>query len=251
MKVTLWIPAAEDPHWPCVMSWLKMEDAGAELSFVRSGANNIKFSWNRVITDFLDKTDNDWILSSHNDVQFDPGTLPRLLSWNKPLISALIFMRQSPVVPHIWASYSADRKQPYALRVNETYKWFIKHSDYLSSQASFLMDPRPEDALEEIDFTSTSCCLIHRSVLEAMRTKYGDTWFQWDDDYNGGGEDRNFFEHARAVGFPAYVDRSCCVGHLVGNIATGPMDFMAWCNTSRFTGTGEPDSEKDYGQGKW
>jgi hypothetical protein len=225
-----------------------MDDAGAELSFVRSGANNVKFSWNKVVTDFLDKTDNDWLFSSHNDVQFDKDTLPRLLSWDKPLVSALVFMRQSPTIPHIWASYN-EHKHPYSVRINDTYQWFMKYRNAASKFGAFIMEPRPDDALFEVDFTSTSCCLIHRSVLLAMREKYGDTWFTWDDDFNGGGEDRNFFEHARACGFPGYVDRSCIAGHLVGDVAIGPIDFLAWCNSSSFVGTGEPES--DFKMSKW
>jgi hypothetical protein len=242
-KVTLWIPAAESPRWPCVMSWLHMDDADCQLSFVKSGANNIKFSWNKVVKDFL-ATDGDWLFSSHNDVQFDPGTLPRLLSWGKPLVSALIFMRTSPVLPHIWASYE-DHQHPYIMRINDTYNFFRQHNEYASKFGPFIMDPRPDDALTEIDFTSTSCCIIHRSVLEKMRVIIGEEWFRWDNDYNGGGEDRHFFEVARAAGFPAFVDRSCVAGHLVGDIATGVMDFITWQNTNKFEGTGEPELDKE------
>jgi len=97
------------------------------------------------------------------------------------------------------------------------------------------MDPRPDDALVPVSFTSTSCTLIHRSVLEATE----DPWFLWDDDFNGGGEDRRFFESATKAGFTPYVDRSCIVGHLGGDVPTGAADFMAWSSVSDFNGTGE------------
>jgi hypothetical protein len=80
---------------------------------------------------------------------------------------------------------------------------------------------------------------MHRSVLEAIQKKYGDEWFLMDNDYTGGGEDRRFFERAREVGFPAYVDRSCIAGHLAGDVPMGVMDFMAWESVSNFLGTGE------------
>lgn len=236
-NITLWVPAAESPKWPCVMSWLNMEyPDDCRMTFVRSGANNVKYSWNKVIKDFLE-TDSEWILSSHNDVVFHPGTLPRLLSWNQPLVSALIFHRQSPTIPHIWRGETPGQR-PYVQRIQETRQWFMQHMEYIQPGPQ-LMEPRPDDALIETDFTSTSCTLIHRSVLESMKKDCGEMWFQWDDDYGGGGEDRRFFEIARRVGFTPYIDRSCIVGHIVGDIPTSAMDFMMWTQSSNFTGTGE------------
>lgn len=237
MKLTLWIPAAESPRWPCVMSWLNMEAPdGCELTFVRSLANNPKYSWNKVVRDFL-ATDGEWLWSSHNDVCFLPGTLPRLLSWGKPLISALVFMRAGLPLPHIWRGY--DEQKIYAMRVRDTQEFFGRHPEAMLWGPQ-VMQPRPEDALAEIDFTSTSCTLMHRTVLEAIRDKYGeDQWFLMDNDYTGGGEDRRFFERAREVGFPAFVDRSCVAGHLAGDTPIGVMDFMAWSSVSNVLGTGE------------
>jgi hypothetical protein len=235
-KVTLWVPAAESPRWPCVLSWLNLTyPDGVRPEFVRSGANNIKYSWNKVVRDFL-KTDSDYLWSCHNDVVFLPDTLNRLLSWGKPLVSGLIFMRQGPVVPHIWQKYIDCEN--YAYRLEDTRKWFYDRPNCIKFGPQ-IMEPRPDDALAEVGFTSTSCTLIHRSVLEAM----ADPWFLWDDDYNGGGEDRRFFENARAAGFIPYVDRSCIVGHLVGDIATGPADFIAWDQVSDFSNTGEPGND--------
>jgi hypothetical protein len=229
----LWVPAAESPRWPCVLSWLNLEyPDGVRPVFVRSGANNIRYSWNKVVRDFL-QSDSDWLWSCHNDVAFEPGTLKRLLSWGKPLVSALVFMRSSPVVPHIWQQYQADGA--YAFRINDTRDWFYAHTDAIRF-GPHIMEPRPDDALVPVTFTSTSCTLIHRTVLEAL----DDPWFLWDDDYNGGGEDRRFFENAAKAGVTAYVDRSCMVGHLVGDIPTGAADFIAWDTVSTFKHTGEP-----------
>jgi hypothetical protein len=72
-----------------------------------------------------------------------------------------------------------------------------------------------------------------------MREKYGEEWFLMDDDYYGGGEDRRFFEHAREVGYPAYVDRSCVAGHISGDTPIGVLDFMVWTTVGEFVGTGE------------
>lgn len=182
-------------------------------------------------------TDDEWLFSVHNDVVVDPQTLMRLLSWEKPLISALTFMRTGPILPHIWKKYdNTDGRM--VMRINDTREWFYTHKEYIRPGA-FVMEPKPDNALVSVDFTSTSCTLIHRSVLEAMRPLVNDVWFKWDDDYAGGGEDRNFFVNALAAGFPAYVDRSCVVGHLTGDIPTSSWDFIAWDSIAEWQDTGE------------
>lgn len=238
-KITLWVPSADSSaRWPCVMSWWNLETPdNIKMRLVRSGANNIRYSWNQVVSDFL-KSGDDWLLSWHSDVVGDPKTLMRLLSWKKPLISALIFMRTSPVMPHIWLRYPDSEQM--SQRIIDTRKWFYAHQDYIGKFGPFVMDPRPEDALTLADFTSTSCMLIHRQVLEDMRAEVNDVWFQWDDDYKGGGEDRNFCQHALAAGYDTWVDRSCVVGHLAGDIPTSAADFFAWDYVSTINGTGEP-----------
>lgn len=239
MKITHWVPTWRDnARWPCVLSWmnLKVPD-GAERVFYRGVTNALRQSWNKAVKDFL-ASDSEWLFSTHDDVVFEPDTLRHLLSWNQPLISALIFMRQAPIVPHIWKAY--NKGEQYAHRIQDTREWFAKHTDYIKF-GSFIMTPRPLDALVPIDFTSTSCTLIHRSVLEAMSKECGEEWFLMDDEMAGGGEDRRFFEIAARAGFQAYVDRSCVVGHLMGDIQASSADFIAWNNISVFHNTGEKE----------
>jgi hypothetical protein len=124
-------------------------------------------------------------------------------------------------------------------RIDDTREWFYSRPEYILNRGAFVMMPRPDDALAKVTFTSTSCTLMHRSVLEGMREAVKDIWFEWDDDISGGGEDRRFFTNAKAAGFQAYVDRSCVVGHLSGDIPTGVFDFIGWDSISTFEGTGE------------
>ena len=246
MKIVHWVPSSgERPSWKCVECWNNLEiPEGASKKFIRSLPGAIKWHWNRVCKDFLD-TDADWLFSTHHDVVFDTGTLMRLLSWDKPLISALLFMRNSPVIPHIWSSEDKSLNG-YVQKINATREWFQKHIDAVRF-TPFVMEERPDDALVSIGFTSTACTLIHRSVLEGMRELIGDDWFLTDQE-DGGGEDRRFFEYARAAGFESYVDRSCIAGHIVGDIATSSADFIAWDSVSIFQdqslGTPAGDGEK-------
>lgn len=239
MKITLWIPSADSmARWPCLESWWNLETPdNIKLRLVRSGANNVRYSWNKVITDFLDKTQDDWLLSWHSDVVGVPQTLMRLLSWNRPLVSALVFMRTSPVMPHMWGE---DEDKIYRPRIQNVRQWFLEHQEYMGRFQPFVMEPRPADALTPVVFTSTSCMLIHRAVFEDMRDEVQDIWFRWDDNYKGGGEDRNFCEHAALQGYETFVDRSCVVGHLADGIPTSTADFFAWDYVSEILGTDQP-----------
>lgn len=218
-------------------SWLNAQkEYGDKLEVKHTGPGNVHVIWNNFIKDFL-KSDSDWLISCHHDVVFAPGTIERLLSWDKQLISALIFMRQSPPVPHIWNAYEGQEER-MVQRINDTRDWFYTRPEWIKF-GPFLIDPRPADALVPVDFTSTSFTLIHRDVLETMRPYVADKWFEMDDEAAGGGEDRRFFQNARMAGFPAYVDRSCVVGHLVGDVPTSAADFIAWDSASVFNNTGE------------
>ena len=240
MHITHWVPSTgERPAWPCIMSWLDLNlPDDAKKKFIRGTLGDVEVTWNKVIKDFL-ASKSDWLFSTHLDVVFDSDTLLRLMSWDKPLISALVFMRHSPVVPHIWKAYEGNEGY-YTHRIDDTRKWFLSHLDWIRF-GPFIIEPRPEDALVEVDFTSTSCTLIHRTVIEGMQEFIGNKWFKCDDPLAGGGEDRRFFEYAKLAGFPAYVDRSCIVGHVAGDIATSSADFIAWDSVSKFENTGQPE----------
>ena len=219
---------------------------GATRIFRPSWAGSVKVIWNDVVRDFLD-TGAEWIFSTHHDVAYDPKTLVRLMSWNKPIISALIFMRNNPVVPHIWRGFE-DQRETYAMRINETREWFYKNLKWIRF-GPFVMEPRPDDALVPIlpyGFTSTACTLIHRDVFIDIREQLPNQgqglWFVCDSEH-GGGEDRRFHEYADAVGYEAFVDRSCVVGHIAGDIPTSSADFIAWDAVSTFKDSGEPELE--------
>lgn len=239
MKITLWVPTASKrpESWEQVEAYMhtSVTPDVEQLYFLRTKPGNIKVIWNKAIKDFLE-SDSDYLWSVHDDVLYHYDTLPRLLSWGKPLISALVFHRQSPVLPHIWKSYEPGG--PYAMRLQDTKKWFMERTGEIRF-GPHVMVPRPDNALVEVSFTSTSCCLIHRKVFEDMKPLVGEEWFRLDNEIAGGGEDRNFFENALKVGYPCFVDRSCIAGHLVGNVPTGSADFMMWESVSTFPDTAE------------
>ena len=219
--------------------------AGARKTFKQSLAGSVRYVWNDTVREFL-ATDAEWIFSTHHDVSYVPETLLRLLSWGKPLVNALVFMRHNPALPQIWQTYDGQPDDHYAMRINDTREWFYRHKEYIRAGA-FVMNPRPDDALVPVGFTATACTLIHRSVFVDIRDKLlkqdNCEWFLCDNELSGGGEDRRFYEYARAVGHEGYVDRSCVAGHIAGDIPTSSLDFIAWDSVSDFHNTGEPGKE--------
>jgi hypothetical protein len=219
---------------------------GAKRTFKQSTAGSVRIVWNDTVREFLE-TDAEWMFSTHHDVTFVPETLTRLLSWNKPIVTALVFMRHNPVLPQIWRTFDEKQQHEYAMRVSDTREWFYRHKEYIRF-GPFVMDPCPEDALVEIGFAATACTLIHRQVFLDIRDKipnqHDGYWFVCDNESTGGGEDRRFYEYARQVGYEAYVDRSCIAGHVAGDIATSSADFIGWDSISEFQATGEPPSHK-------
>ena len=239
-----WVPSSgAPPAWSCVHSWINLQlPDGAKRTFKQSLAGSVRYVWNNVVRDFL-STDAEWMFSTHHDVAFVPETLLRLMSWNEPLITATVFMRHNPALPQIWRTYDEKVQNQYAIRVQDTRKWFYEHKEYIRP-GPFVMEPKPDDALVEVGFTSTACTLIHRSVFEDIRAKIpnqGDgLWFVCDNELTGGGEDRRFYEYAKHVGYIPYVDRSCIAGHVAGDIPTSSLDFIAWDSVGDFLNTGEP-----------
>ena len=244
MHIFHWIPSGGGPlpFWGPAKSWVNLKlPEGAKRTFHPTGAGSVRIVWNNAVRAFL-ATDAEWMFSTHWDVAFVPETLERLLSWDKPLVSALVFMRHNPVVPQIWKSYDGIEEH-YVMRIQDTRQWFYQHKEYIRF-GPFVMDPRPDDALAPVGFCATACTLIHRTVFEDIRAKVPHQndgyWFVCDNEETGGGEDRRFYEYARQVGYQAYVDRSCIAGHIAGDIPTSSADFIAWDSVSEFRDTGEP-----------
>jgi len=129
--------------------------------------------------------------------------------------------------PHGPLVYRGETGKPhhYRIQFDETREWLLAHPDLIRPGAAML-DPAPGDALTPVDFTSTGCVLIARSVLKAIPPP----WFVYE--HLIGGEDRVFFEKAKAAGFQAYLDRSVIAGH--GTPPAGAMNWLAWDKSSTY-----------------
>jgi len=235
--VTLCIPAAGPPTWALLESLLRLHLPDGGCEFRRVGGDDgmaIDIARNRLVHEFLIENQAEWLWFVDRDAKLHPDTLLRLLSWNQPVVGALAFTRHWPVAPIVYAGEHHKDEQGrawYKIQVAETREWLRTHPDLWTSEP-VVLEPRPDDALRQVDFTGAHCLLIQRRVLEAIEYP----WFQLDPDtvlqnhrqVAGTGCDRFFCERVRAAGFPIYVDRSVVAGHQYGERSLGALDFLAW-----------------------
>lgn len=172
-------------------------------------SGNIVAGRNRVHSAVLD-TPAEWLLWIDDDMGFAPDTLERLLKSadpkERPIMGALCFAtkRQQPdPVIH------AERY----LSCPTIYRW-VERDDEVGFA---VVKNYPRDQVTESAATGTALVLVHRSVIEAVKDKYGATWFDPAKHplAKGGefSEDFSFFIRAAACGFKVHVDTSVKTAH--------------------------------------
>lgn len=172
------------------------------------GANGIVEGRNRLANAVVSESDADWLLMIDSDMGFDGDTLERLLASadrnERPVVGGLcfasksdgkgpMFARRYKMTPTIYDFYEDDDKVGFVARMNYE-----------------------RDTLQECGATGAACILIHRTVLEAVRDKYGPVWFNPITHPKGQtvfGEDMSFCVRVAACGFPLWVDSSVKTTH--------------------------------------
>jgi len=164
------------------------------VTVLKSTAFPIDVARNAVVRDFLD-TRNEWLFFMDADMTFPEDVIPRLLSRRKSVISGRYHMR----------------KEPYHAVA------YVKHRvvDGPNTYAPIHYGR----GVIEIERGGAGCLLIHRSVLEHIRTRIGDNWFRYQrgpeapHDFTVS-EDFWFYRQARESGFPCFLDWDCECEHL-------------------------------------
>jgi len=179
---------------------------------------------NELATRFL-KSEHEWLFFFDSDATAEYGTLTRLLSWNKPMVSALCFKRRTLITP----AFQIDKFDPenfdpwHSAPVDEVATWISKYGQ-LNTDKEYLLPNPPDGSLIEVDRCGTHCLLIHRDVVEAVpEPRFERTT---PPDSGATGSDYDFCRKARRAGFPIHVDLSVIAGHLDGAHIIAGMDFM-------------------------
>jgi SAM-dependent methyltransferase len=199
---------------------------------------DISTARNGLIEDFLKAHETfdlpeplNWLLMLDGDCIVHPGTLHRLSSWNRAAVGALCVTRYKPYQPVVYRGLckeTAPDMRSYYVQWKEVLAYAKKHPGLVTTHGFALLDPAPEDALHQVDWTGSHCFLIHRSVYEKLEPP----WFvNASNPQHGSGSDRLFFEKVVKAGFGVYVDYSVVAGHLA-EISLGLADFAAWQSIS-------------------
>lgn len=166
------------------------------------------------VVDYFLKTDVEWLWCVDADMGFPHDTLTRLLAHadptERPVVGALCFglKKQGADDPDT---------QAVTLRAFPTlYVWQETDDD-----AGFqVVTDYPRDALVQVAGTGAACFVVHRSVLERMRDKFGACWFDRASHPKGRtfGEDLSFFVRVAACDIPVFVDTSLRTSHDKGGV---------------------------------
>lgn len=169
---------------------------------------------NETVAFFLD-TGLDWALFVDSDMGFDADTLERLRHAadpnERPVVGALCFGQKKQGTEDSATQSVNLRCFPtvYVYRERENEVGFQVITDY------------PRDALVEASATGAACVLVHRSVLAAIREKYGNQWFDKVTHPVGPttfSEDLSFFVRVAAVDQPVHVDTRVKTSHDKGGV---------------------------------
>jgi len=191
--------------------------------WLRVGGMPVDMGRNELVRTFLE-SEAEWLLQVDSDMVFAPGSLERLASRKLDLVGGLCFTRYVPPLPAVFRGVTRvreDGREFLRIRCRETMEWLQTHPEALEV-CPVVLDPAPDDAMVKADGSGAAFLLAHRRVFERV----GEPWFKRDDLKKG--EDFYFFEKARRAGVQLWIDRSVIVGHLWGDIAIGPEDFVAY-----------------------
>jgi len=186
---------------------------GANLERVhalRYGTGGLIEARNQAVYDFLEEyPDAQWLFWLDTDMGFSPDALELLLGSAdpvaRPIMGALCFSmqeiesdglggRRTQPTPTIYDWITVDGQSGYAVR------W-----DY------------PRDTVTQTHATGSACVVIHRSVLERIRDKFGPVWYDRIPNPSTGqlfSEDLSLCVRAGALDIPVHVDTRVRTTHL-------------------------------------
>jgi hypothetical protein len=164
---------------------------------------------NKIVKQFLDLCETEWLFMVDSDMGFAPNTVDRLIESadpaERPVVGGLCFaLRRDPgTVGEFYGQKYVTVPTLYEYVEAEGDVGFRSIVDY------------PRDSMVAVSGTGAACVLIHRTALEAVRAKHGDHWF--DPIHHPAGktfsEDLSFCIRLAAADIPVYVDTSVRTTH--------------------------------------
>ncbi len=179
------------------------------------GDSKIEHARNRLAHKFLE-TDAKWLLMLDDDIIPCIGRP----EWSKYWVQNLRGVPDLPLKRHVLHRLMGAGKT----LVGASYFGRQEGGALMASDQS--LSPRArayDDAVVEVDWVATGCMLVHRSVFEDIREKFGDDLKIKVPDYNydyfrpfdsAHGEDVSFCKRAKQAGHQPHLDLGLPVAHL-------------------------------------
>lgn len=219
------IPAAGPPTWGLLDSLMLLVGPGESFTYKVIRGLGVDLARNLLVKRFLE-SESSHLLFLDADAWIHPMTAMRLLAGEFPIVGALAFGGSKPTTPTVYGAWTGNLQA--SVDVDGTRKW-IQDNEELHINGPALMRDRPPGAAVQVAATGAHCLMIRRSVLETMEPP----WFKSNPEAGRGrGEDLYFCHKAGLYGYQVVVDRSVVAAHVVGEVAIGCLDFLAW---DRFT----------------
>src|SRR5262245_38921316 len=165
----------------------------------------------RLFLDRAELADTEWLWMCDTDMGFQPDLLDQLLAAADPeaapVVGALCFAMTESI---------RDGMHGFRFRIVPTMYMLGTTTVDGTEHGSFCFyGPYPADTVVEVAGTGAACLLIHRSVLEQMRTEWGDKWFDQIADSRGSviGEDLSFCLRVRSLGKRIFVHTGAQTSH--------------------------------------
>jgi GT2 family glycosyltransferase len=147
---------------------------------------------NKMVKDFLENEDNEWMLMVDNDV-VPPGDILKMVDHGKKVVSGVVTIKKDGV-PHPVITRKTDEGKFRRISLQE------------------YQDEVDEEGLIEVDGAGTGCLLVHRSIFEEMSPP----WFKFMYNEDGTlklGEDFYFSQRLEEMGQPTYVSSEFVCSH--------------------------------------
>jgi len=169
----------------------------------------------------VENLEREWLFMFDSDETIPSEALTKLLSWNLPIISGVVFQssleRPAPTIYRY--GQRKNGRHYYISKVPEVERFLLKQNHDKPLATIF---PSTRDDLIECDGVGCGCLLIHRSVFEAIKPPYFKV--------NSGktsGEDFYFCRKAKRAGFKIYADPGVLCGHKPKHLI-GYQYFLSW-----------------------
>lgn len=178
-----------------------------------AGADNLYAARNKCCQVMLDESSADWLFFVDSDMGFAPDTVDALIRsahrTDRPVVGGLAFALKSDGAGPMFARRYRAQPTIYQMADTGDEVGFAPMFDY------------PTDTVLPVDGTGAACLLIHRSALQKVRDKCGDTWFDHVPKPKGDGkfgEDLSFCIRLKSCGIPMHVDAGVKTTHDKGGV---------------------------------